>query len=533
MLLPDRLEIVEYVMEAEIGAPIHLHIALYTRKPDTEEEVQIPFTRCQELPFKVKLSDPKFIENKTAVVKPVGISCANVAIVGLAVGTTKVTVSYKSYDRHLEDTVTISAYKPLKMVQPVGCEIVLAVGSSIDILFSGGPRPLLGRPSEHKHVLSSADPDIVTAKDITHTRADAPELEITAISVLCHKLGEAEVTLSITNTAHLPNCVNSESSAKVWVVCGKPRAVLIQPKMKVADAQSCPMDISADSIAVQSYQDVELVVIVKDQEGRKFIDITSLKFDWHLDPKEAGELAILNSVLKRKTTKQCGDEFYQVITPKIPTGTINVTVSILGYLKPVLSKNKINPEWPEFIGEDEKGITLPPIQSTLHLYLVDDTIVLPNVVSLYNFPSNKKIVTISQGSGYFELVLSADDIAEVNYMEGSRQIEIKPLKDGELKINVIDLCLVSRPAVIKVNVISVSILRVEVSDKVEIGRCISCVVRLYDENDNLMIVPDPALLNLMMHVEDPIITVEKQPDTPENPLPLGEVHYIVTGEIFL
>lgn len=211
-------------MEAEIGSPIHIHIALYTKKPGSDEELRIPFTRCEELAFKVKLSDTRFIENKTAVVKPVGVSCANVAIVGLAVGTTKVTVSY----RNLEDTVTVSAYKPLKLVQPAGCELVLAVGSSVEVVFSGGPRPLMGRPSEHKHVISSADPDIVTATDVTQARTDASDLELTAISVLCHKLGEAEVLLSITNTAHLPNCVNSESVARVWVVCGKPRAVLLQ-----------------------------------------------------------------------------------------------------------------------------------------------------------------------------------------------------------------------------------------------------------------------------------------------------------------
>lgn len=115
-----------------------------------------------------------------------------------------------------------------KISTTVGCELVLAVGSTLDVVFSGGPRPLLGRSSEHKHVISSADPDIVTATDVTQTRADAPEHELTAIQVLCHKLGEAEVTLSITNTAHLPNCINSESVAKVWVICGKPRAVVLQ-----------------------------------------------------------------------------------------------------------------------------------------------------------------------------------------------------------------------------------------------------------------------------------------------------------------
>lgn len=533
MLLPDRLEIVEYVMEAEIGSPIHLHVALYTKKPNMTGDIQVPFTKCQELPFKIKLSDSKFIENKTAVVEPVGISCANIAIVGMAVGTTKVTVSYKTAGVVLEDSVTVSAYKPLKMVQPAGCELVVGVGSTLEVVFNGGPRPILGRASEHKHVISSADPDIVTATDITQTRADAPELELTAISVLCHKLGEAEITLSITNTAHLPNCINSESIAKIWVICGKPRAVVLQPKMKVADAQSCPMDLSGDRIAVQSYQDIELGVIVKDQEGRRFIDISSFKFEWSLTPKDSAELAIANSVLKRKAPKQCGDETYQLLTPKITSGTIDVTVTLVGYLKSVLSRNQVNPEWPEFISDDEKGIVLPPIQATLSLYLVDDTIVLPNAISLYNFPSNKKTITILQGSGYFELVLNANDIAEVNYMEGSRQIEITPLKDGELKINVIDLCLVSRPAIIKVNVISVSILRVEMSDKVEIGRCISCIVRLYDENDNLMVVPDPTMLNLMVNIEDAIVTVEKQGDGSDSKLELGEVHYVVTGKCIM
>lgn len=530
MLTPDRLEIVEYVMEAEIMSPIHLYIALYTKKPGSDEEIQIPFTRCQELAFKVKLSDSThFVENKTAITKPIGISCANIAVVGLAVGTTRVTVSYKAGEKLLEDSVTVSAYKPLKLVQPYSCEVVLAVGSSFELLYSGGPKPLLGRPSEHKHVVSTADEGVVTVADITQMSSDSPEHELTAISVLCHKLGETEVTLSITNTANLPNCINTESVAKVWVICGRPRSVVLQPRMKVADAQSCPMDLSSDRIAVQSYQDIELDVIVKDQDGRRFLNISSLKFEWKMNPKEAGEFAISNSVLTQKNIKNCGLDSFQRIKPKISTGTIDVTVSVPGYLKNVLSKNKINPEWPEFVGEEEKGITIPKIVTTISLYLVDDTVVLPNMVSLYNFPGNRKVLYVSQGSGYFELALSADDIAEVNYVEGSRKIEIFPIKDGELKISVKDLCLVSRPAVISVNVISVNNLRVEVSDKVEIGKCISCVLKLYDENDNPMMVPDSSLLNIMVHVDDPIINVEKLPEDPENPWNLGEVHYIITG----
>lgn len=148
----------------------------------------------------------------------------------------------------------------------------------------------------------------------------------------------------------------------------------------------------------------------------------------------------------------------------------------------------------------------------------------------YNFSTYFQIFSTT-GSGYYELVLSPDDIAEVSYIESSREIEITPLKDGELRIHVIDLCLASRPAVVTVNIVSVHILRVEMSDKVEIGKCISCTLRLYDENDNLMGVPHSDLLDVDVTHGD-IVNVEKLAEDAEKPWPLGEIHYIVTGECF-
>lgn len=138
ILPPSRLEIVEFIMEAEVGAPVYLHIALYAEdaRPDGTTTL-VPFTRCQELPFQVRQTDVKFKQNKTAVLPPVGISCGNIAMVGLNVGTTKVTVTYFQDGKALEDAVTVSAFKPLQLVQPKK-DVVLAVGSSINLVFTGG-----------------------------------------------------------------------------------------------------------------------------------------------------------------------------------------------------------------------------------------------------------------------------------------------------------------------------------------------------------------------------------------------------------
>lgn len=95
ILPPTRLEIMEFVMEAEVGSPVHLHIALYAEQEREGVTLQLPFTKCQELPFHIKQSDVKFRHNKTAVLSPIGISCGNIAMTALEVGISKVRQRYK------------------------------------------------------------------------------------------------------------------------------------------------------------------------------------------------------------------------------------------------------------------------------------------------------------------------------------------------------------------------------------------------------------------------------------------------------
>ena len=95
---------------------------------------------------------------------------------------------------------------------------------------------------------------------------------------------------------------------------------------------------------------------------------------------------------------------------------------------------------------------------------------------IYNHPTNRKAIIIKQGSGYFKLTLSNSDVAAVKFIEGSREIEVRPVRSGDLRIRIVDLCLESKYIDVTVSVVSVEALHVDTSDKVMemcTGKCLN------------------------------------------------------------
>lgn len=532
ILPPSHLEIVEYVNEAEVGATIFLHVALYADHVEPDGHVtHIPFTKCQELPFKVKTVDTSFLYNKSMLISPVGISCANVAIVGTTVSSTKVTVTYNKDGKFLEDSVTVSTYEPLKLLHPVD-DVVLAVGATKQLIFTGGPRSSASRPNDFKRTVKSDNINVVEVFDTTKSENLAGNDDYSVVRVLCRQLGEVDVTLSISNAPAVPSCKNPAATISVKVICAKPRSVSIHPEIKVSEPDSCPMDLGAEKVVVQAHKDVELDVVVRDENGLRFLNISTLKFTWKLIPEGVASVKAKDRTFQRNKLKgslNYGDRNYQVVVPKPGTTNVEVEAEVVGYLQDYLKIHKIKAEWPEFIDEKENHSDLPPLSTALGLIIVDDTVVTPNEVLLYNHPANKAVLPIKEGSGYYKLVLSNDLVASVKYRSASREIEIKPHADGELRVQLVDLCLDSPPALILVQVVSVHIIRVEMSDKVEINKCISCIVRLYDENDNLLALENLDMIDLRVEMEFNIASAKRLMPEGDKPWPDGEVHYIITG----
>lgn len=530
ILPPAKLEIVEHLMEAEIGYPVHVNIALYASKNRNKDtsDVYIPFTKCQDLPFQLKLSNERFRQNRSDIIDPIGVSCANMALVAFSHGSSKITISYVINGKILEDSATISAYKPIKLEQPEA-DIVLAVGSSAHLVFTGGPQPSLSQPMEHYRNVSTSNPDIIKVEDATNPHTMLIE-DFTVIDVLCLKLGETDLHLKISNNPIIPNCQSIPGSVAVKVYCGKPRSIQMTPEIQVVDVHTCPLDLTAEKVIVQSKTNIELDIIIRDDAGRRFLNISSFLYQWKID--KTGEL-LTTSVFARPHT--FGTVFiphrsYQVVSPLVETGTIHVNVTLESYNMTILEALGVTPEWPEFVDKSDRLLgALPPITTGLQLVLVEEIILTPNDTFVYNNPSNKQLLDIMHGSGYYQLLLNSDTLAKVTYHEITKQIEVIPMETGELIIQVVDLCLPTTPVTALINIISVGIIRVEMSDKIELGKCIHSTVRLYDEHDNLMMLENVEVVQLKYMQTLEIVSLESLEDNKGEKWPLGEVHYLVTG----
>lgn len=69
------------------------------------------------------------------------------------------------------------------------------------------------------------------------------------------------------------------------------------------------MDSTTQRLAAQSYLDLNLVAIVKDESGRKLDNFSSLAIDWTLSKPDLAQLSSPNSILLE--TKDAGG--YQTI----------------------------------------------------------------------------------------------------------------------------------------------------------------------------------------------------------------------------
>ena len=147
-LLRDR------VLEVQVGSKLVLPLKAWGKD-------KLKFSKCDQIPFATSIVDnmvlDQVFDDNTTEELPEE-ACAEITVQGLQVGFTKVIVAY-TYNLNgkgvkISDSITIGVYDPLEPIQPFeSSTVVLSVGSSLDIVWSGGPQPWLFRPEEHFHSL--------------------------------------------------------------------------------------------------------------------------------------------------------------------------------------------------------------------------------------------------------------------------------------------------------------------------------------------------------------------------------------------
>ncbi|XP_012277520.1 nuclear pore membrane glycoprotein 210 [Orussus abietinus] len=529
VLPPSKLEIIRYSMEGAVGEPIHIHIALYGSIVNGAETKEIPFNDCKNIPFEVYISEDNFVQNREiGEIQPVGIACATITVVATNVGTSGITIAYNAQPQYLMDNITIMAYEPLKAVHPVSAETLLAVGTSRKIVFSGGPYPWPGKSQGYTRELRNSNEKLVETMKYQSSETSS---DIAIFDVICKALGEVTLTFTVWNTPLLPNCMGTEASAVVRVICGKPRYIYLQPEFK--DGSNCPIGQNADRIMAHGNTDLELTVVVKDEDGRHFDNITSLYIEWDLIPSTASNVEASNGAIEETFTDmyvQLPKRHFQRIIPRRHTGSLTVHAKVTGYQMKILKKLKLSSEWPLFPIETPDGALITPlIEASVNIILVNDTVITPNALTILNDPNGKYSLQVSQGSGYYEFVLSSDDIADVRYIEPTKTISIVPKKSGSLHIALVDLCLVSNPAEAIIEVQQLTSIEVEAVNKVEKGKCISLALKFYDTNGNIIQLPSVDALQIKVEIENGHIDIKKLPLSEQGSQPLDEIRYTIYG----
>ena len=74
--------------------------------------------------------------------------------------------------------------------------------------------------------------------------------------------------------------------------CAHPSQVYLIPEVRLPDDTKvpCPLDSSTQRVAAQSYLDLNLITIVKDDQGRKLDSFSSVQLEWNLSNADLGKL---------------------------------------------------------------------------------------------------------------------------------------------------------------------------------------------------------------------------------------------------
>ncbi|KAL0127413.1 hypothetical protein PUN28_005602 [Cardiocondyla obscurior] len=537
ILSPVKLKIIEYNMEAAVGEPIHLHIALFGILINGSDAKEIPFSDCNDVNFEVHIPDVNFVRSYDKNVQPIGISCAVITVTNYRyVGTTDVTVAYNAnnndvIDHYLTDNVTVSAYEPLTAVHPENKKTLLAVGSSRYVVFKGGPLPWTNKSQDYSRKIHLSDEEIAEVAEYENSLSGPFDRAV--FKIICKALGKTSLTYTVSNVPLFSNCRRTHASEAIEIVCAKPRYIYLQPEFKGTHDRNCPIGQNTDKIIAHSDKRLKITVIVRDEEGKRFDNITSLNIEWNLKPSGSGTVEIQSSMIEETWTDMdviLPKSHYQNIIFKKHYGILTVFATVTGYQKLVLNRLKISPEWPPFPVENERGgVETPLIEASIEATLVNDTVVTPNKLIILNDSSMKSYLQVSQGSGYYEFVLSSKDIADIRYMDTTKTISVTPKKPGILYIALMDLCLPSKLAEVQVEVQQLAAIEVDTMNKIEKGKCVTAALRLYDTNEHIVKLPSLGALEFHAEIDNKYIEIKQLPVNEQDTAPYERILYKIHG----
>ncbi|CAG5123932.1 unnamed protein product, partial [Candidula unifasciata] len=516
VLPPAELSFPPSVVEAVVGSKLHLPLSVAAKIGG----VMATFTDCQQLYVNVTQTDMSVFEylpqDEDAPRDLPENGCKFLSFIARHQGHTEVIVTYRSKNIMLRTAVTIAAFNPLKAVDPE-LEAVVALGSSKEVIFVGGPQPWVLDSSRFFH-----DLDNVTTLDKIRIEWQSPGIRgAHAVMITCHDLFSQDIHISVGNRKTAKNRFPLSQTASVRFVCAEPVELRLAPvHTSRPHLPPCPIP-HENNIAMPAHfgTDLDLVVTVIDSVGRHFDNFSSLAIDWTVSNPDLLELLHQKDLKtepidhERKTVS-----VLQTVRPHRKTGAVLVTASINHY-KPWVSK----------VIARKMDKTSSVISRSLELLLVEEAVLSPSSVSVFNHPSNKVGLEVLHGSGYFHLEVFQSQVLTAKYNYKTRTVEVTPLKDGTQTFTVYDLCIdVPSDPVATVSVSGVSSVQILVTDKIEVMKEVTASVQVLDLKGKPLLASFFSLMDLQLETASDIVTI--RPDNLNAQKGVTR-HYTVYGSI--
>uniref|UniRef100_T1H9E2 BIG2 domain-containing protein n=1 Tax=Rhodnius prolixus TaxID=13249 RepID=T1H9E2_RHOPR len=385
---PSNLELVRPLTQVEVGEMAEVYIivtGLHIFPNGTAKK--FAFSNCQHMQFNIKI-DTGFTHDSTIPNESLTHgACAVVKIISAEPAISTICVSFKKENgNEIEKRTVVAAYEKLRVVEPISKTTTLAVGSSRQVVFDGGPIPFLCKVRE-EFQLSKLFNSLTRSVTLSAQNTWSYDFLVDrhnhyVIKVTCEKLGMGKLTLSL---KAVENCkdttvVGQKYSASLEVMCASPSVIRLKPFVVTA----CPRTHS-NAIYVNKNSVVEFMLIIMDADGHKFDNATSLHYKWSADNSlvviDETETVNLNYTHKSdyiaKTcisavpkTKVIPGEHYKAVEAHDRTGIVHIQVAC--------QENQVD--------------------ANFEVIVVNEPKIVPNQVVIFNHPDNRIRLTVSEGS---------------------------------------------------------------------------------------------------------------------------------------
>ncbi|XP_063002325.1 nuclear pore membrane glycoprotein 210-like [Elgaria multicarinata webbii] len=489
----SKMEFLPLHADAEIGQTLEVPLRMYHLKKDTGEAVA--FTDCSLLLLDVAMDKQGvFALDEEGKQKSVPAFCSSLHLVAKSLGHTLVTASATIFEEYFETSATLAAYEPLKAVNPV--EVALVTWHSVkEMVFEGGPSPWVLEPSRFFLELRVEHRDTVHVQEVRTPNKRKQHQYVYRIT--CLQLGEQVFTFQVGNHPGVLNPSPATEMVQVRFICAHPASMAVTPVYKLAaGAPPCPLpQHHKQLVPVSSLRNTVLELALFDQHRRKFDNFSSLILEW----TSANETLALfthpravQMVPKDDGTGQTRLHGHQLLEVHQIKGTVLIAVNFMKY------SERGSP----------KEVSNSPASAAVELLLVEDVTVDPDNVTLYNHPDVKEVFALVEGSGYFLVNSSAEEMVNISYLETESTIQVVPVLPGSLTLEIYDLCLAFLgPATAYLRVSNMYEVEVDLIDKIEIGKSVLVSVRVLGHHRQLFRSKYFTYMRLQLKAASAIVTL--------------------------